>query len=316
MHAKDHKKITKYTLQNYREGLSLDFLKKLKEIEFENESDNEEELVQGTVDEDGFTFERAKNWHFYRSEKEEAENELLKPFKGFFNVTYHPSSRNIMNTHTSKFVDLMKSHQNGKNIDWGDFFNILGRLIHHVQDMSTPSHVMPIFHGPAFFKDFEWKNDTYENFSQNHIVSYLADVEENHFEKASNSINPTNLPNGFISIYDQAAQRTLNFLKSDASDIKDSNGPKPFVATSTLFWQPYDKQLDPNKGKQNRGFGKYGPKEESFGEDFTATIEGVAYNIKFYMYEHIYTALISNAISDTLLCLKYADECYTRKLQV
>lgn len=303
MNVKDHMRITTHTLKHYRNLLSPAFATTLAN------GDNEKELIQGTDDEDNFSPERAMNWHFYRRED---DHDFLQPFKGFFDVTYNPSSRSILTKRNNKFEELVQVHHLGSSRDSQEFFNLVGRLIHHVQDMSTPSHVVPVFHGPEFFKDFRWAKDTYEKFSQINLHKYLEPGGTKP-PLLPEAICPCPVTQGFVEFYDRAAQNTLDFLKSNAAKFEMTMGTEPVMASCEIFWQPYDRHADPNQGKQNRGFGQYGPFEPYFGEDKTLRIDTVTCSIKFSSYEHIFTQFVKYAISDTLNCLLYVDQCCSRQ---
>jgi len=54
---------------------------------------------------------------------------------------------------------------------------VSGRLTHHIQDMSTPSHVVPVYHGPGL-------KDEYENFG----AEYAGKVSTIFSADKSNSI--------------------------------------------------------------------------------------------------------------------------------
>lgn len=303
MNAKDHIRITRHALRHYQNHLSADFKTILAT------GSNESELVQGTDDEDNFSFQRATNWHFYRRED---DNDYLQPFKGFFDVTYDPSSRSILTQHNTKFTDLIQKHRDGMVEDYEDFFNHLGRLIHHIQDMSTPSHVVPVFHGPEFFKDFHWRKDNYEKFSKKNLHKYL------NTEKPEEALLPAvsypgHSDSGFIGFYDRSANNTLDFLKSDEAKFDMTMGTTRVPTSCDVFWRPYDSETDPNRRKQNRGFGQYGPFEEFFSTGKTLTIDGLECTIEFASYEHVFIKFVENAIADTLYCLMYADQCLTGK---
>jgi|GEM_PF-1428036 len=301
MKPDDHRKLTAHTLHYFKGYLTSQFTAAL------SVGDNEGELIQGTVNEDGFSIERATNWHFYRSGD---DDQFLQPFEGFFNITYHPSSRNVVGDHNTKFNAYIQAHADGERIDSNDFFNLLGRVIHHIQDMNTPSHVVPVFHGPEFFRDFKWEKDHYEEFSRKRLPDYLKPADDQSpFQLEIES--PGSLEQGFIDLYDRAAGRALDYLQSDASKFDATIGGKSAKASCELFWEPYDRQNDPNQGKQNRGFGQYGPLEKFFGNDIQEDIDGVTYKIAFSGYEHIYKHFIGSAIADTLTCLMYAGQRYS-----
>ena len=112
-----HKKITKLALEFCKDKLSSKIL------------EHSSNIIQGSDDEDTSNkISRALNWHFYRTEN----SKIPKRVKLLFKTT----SEDILN----KRINSM----NGCDENSDKYYNYLGRIIHHIQDMSTPSHVMPI----------------------------------------------------------------------------------------------------------------------------------------------------------------------------
>ncbi|WP_372998367.1 hypothetical protein [Sulfurimonas sp.] len=117
-------------------------------------------------------------------------------------------------------------------------FKTLGRIIHHIQDMSTPSHVIPIFHGPG-------KEDVYETYMMTYIdndIDFITDVKI--IDKADD----------FRNIYEKFALMSLAHLKDKPIPLLDGS------ASSIKYdkiWTPYPQAQD-NKYIGFGDFGEYG----------------------------------------------------------
>ena len=120
-----------------------------------------QEIINGSGAEDNWwELSRSLNWHFYRS------NVRMKRKYHIF----HVSSELILEKRVAVFLDA------GKPLSMRLFY--LGRILHHIQDMSTPSHVIPIYHGPAFPREFSLGviPDYLEDFLEEHL-SLIGDLK-------------------------------------------------------------------------------------------------------------------------------------------
>lgn len=108
-------------------------------------------LAAGTEAEDTSLLtlrERATNWHFYN------RDEKLRP--GWF------GSRNlddIFIKRTQSLEDLLASQKP----DTADVYERAGRILHYIQDMSVPAHVVPVFHVKLPLLD---RSDPFDNFER------------------------------------------------------------------------------------------------------------------------------------------------------
>jgi hypothetical protein len=206
-----HKHITKSVLMSFKFNLGF--------------SPREMKWIQrGTSLEDWWSpRQRIKNWHFYRA------NDFIKE-KEFFILgkSYTTSEKRV-----EKLISKVKSKVGNRKR-----FITLGRIIHHIQDMSTPSHVVPIFHGPG-------KEDVYET----HMMEYI----ESDIDFIIN-VNLINEADDFRSIYEKYALLSLAHLKDTTVPLLDS--PGSHIKYDKL-WTPYP-QLQDNKYIGFGDFGEYG----------------------------------------------------------
>ena len=188
---------------------------------------------------------------------------------------FKPTSEDILNKRISS---MWNSDRNSDQ-----FYNYLGRIIHHIQDMSTPSHVLPIYHGPKFpltlaigmindhFETFIEKNDSYislENIDTDISIDNIEDLED---------------------IYQKAATDMLkNILKID-EDISN----RPY----SHFW----KHCTEEEYSKINGFGKYGECHDYF----LNIPKNNQYNISKEMLLNIQDLITKHAIVNTVKALLF-----------
>lgn len=184
-------------------------------------------IVKGTMLEDWWPpRDRIRNWHFYRGGNSNIPLQVDK-YLGVNN----PTSIDRVN----KLVYNLKTSKYGSKKQ----LKLIGRIIHHIQDMSTPSHVVPIFHGG----DIE---DSYET----HMMTHIKDMNIDEY------INMNVQIEDFSKIYIKYAESTLNYL---------DNSKVPIVGqeeSNTLFEKIWMKYKEGNN--QIVGFGKFGVYAECF----------------------------------------------------
>jgi len=260
MEGKTHRKITCEAFK-----LCRDFLPDI----YKYNVDFEREVTQGSYDEDNKGLDRALNWHFYRAE----DSCIPKTYAYIFKT----NSREILEKRISELADF--------SLSTFKRYNTLGRIIHHVQDMSTPSHVLPIYHGPMyqFFKCGKIK-DLFEEFIANNQNSITADGLT-----APKSIHEIS---NFIEIYDTAATGMLEILQSG---FKFDNT----IIPSEHFWKNYKIK----ESKHIEGFGAYGDCNHCFTTlDFSLCPD----NLRKETLDNIQKTITNHAIINTCKTILYA----------
>jgi len=91
-------------------------------------------FAKGSVDEDEIGLTRARNWHFYNN------SGRIGKFWIFF-LHCNGSNERIFNERLKTLNKMIIS-----KADPLDIYALAGRVAHHIQDMSSPPHVMPIYH--------------------------------------------------------------------------------------------------------------------------------------------------------------------------
>lgn len=251
-----HKKITKLALEFCKDKLSSKIL------------EHSSSIIQGTDDEDTTKpINRALNWHFYRAENSKIPKRVRLWFK--------PTSEDILD----KRIDSMQ----GCDENSDEFYNFLGRIIHHIQDMSTPSHAMPIYHGPKVPLKLAWGmiDDNFEIFMEKN--DSLISTKNIDIQISIDDIQ------GYKDIYHKAANDMLkNILKVD-EDIAS----RPY----SYFWKHYTEE----EYSKIKGFGMYGECHNYFLE----VPRNNQYNITKETLLNIQDVITTHAITNTCKALLY-----------
>ncbi|MDX8403581.1 MAG: hypothetical protein R8K54_04145 [Mariprofundaceae bacterium] len=295
MKAKAHKKITAKVVDIFKQHRQSSFGEKLDTYGGD--------IVEGSVEADIFPiFERATNWHFYK------ENELLKATKIGL-VMVHPTSDYILGKRINQLHDHISNAKNAtssyvKDNELEDAFELTGRALHHIQDMSTPSHITPIYHGPDFpFNQVDGAlivPDHFENFSAERkvIIPLLEaiDISKNEFDQIENEADIS-----LSGLYDDAAKRSLNSLFDDPASnfiegvVNDNPSPVPL----SMFWQKHS--LNPAGGKI-AGFGSFGPLEKAFDnpDEVVLDDDGNSYHFQTNALENFCSLLLNKMVRDSI----------------
>jgi hypothetical protein len=271
LHHKSHKEITEYVIDRFSHLLSDNIIRYKKYIS------------KGSIKEDGLELHRPKHWHFYTPK----DSTYLKPFE-WLGITIYPSSNHRYNHLCTALQDI-----SDKEI----FFTTVGRVIHHIQDMSTPAHVIPIYHGLSFMPFvFATKIDMLEEYAKDNLSKEMSN---NIFVSSSNDIESIE---SLIKYYHISATKTKEYIKDKKIKIKDT------TVSLDIFWKEYHSSMSNNRLKD--GFGEYGKYHKHFGKDFLLFIDNKEYLLRFEDYKSVYIELINKMILETLYTLIYIDKQY------
>ncbi len=227
-----------------------------------------QEIINGSDIEDTTKlFERITNWHFYRSEE--------SPISDRVYCCIRPTSEHLLQKRIDQMLQYSKDDKRR--------YEYLGRVLHHIQDMSTPAHVLPIYHGPI-------KQDYFENFIEEH-------VEHITFES---TMLPTDtaLEDGLMGLYDLGAKRTINSVLHDGFVVKTDT--EEMKLPLTRFWQ--DHRL--KESFLLKGFGSYGDLNSCFNDYKSSDYSSI---ITEEIMLGIQKKFCDTAIVDTCKALLYAD---------
>ncbi len=285
----DHQKITRRAIELYQLHCPGPFSGHLNRYA--------EDIVEGSKEADTKPLTiRATNWHFYPA------NERLKPIKtrllGLMPITIYPTSDHILRR---RIDELDKEIRKGIS---DDIFNLVGRILHHIQDMSTPAHVVPVYHGLDVLDLVEDEinvRDSFEEYSERNIDSVLGGIIVDHarFQELVHAPQPPD------ALYDHAARRTLKTLYGPDQGFQARvNGVSARLGWDS-YWCPWSS--DETDEASLHGFGSYGPLGHAFGKSHVL-VEDTRYEIPAQACAQLYRTQLSCMIFDSLVVLAHVQQ--------
>lgn len=183
-------------------------------------------FIEGSVEEDVITLglQRLLNWHFYDPGKR-----LGRAWWGAYR-----SNTNRFGSLAEKFAEL-------KSGDVQERYELAGRLVHHVQDMNSPPHTVPVYH------------TTKDQFDK------LVSGEVTGITFSSDQLNTVLQQKGALTVaglnklLTDAADRTIASVNSQVKE----NG-KIVADDWTGFWRKYEMVGDECGESPKSDFGCYG----------------------------------------------------------
>ena len=244
-------------------------------------------LWWGSVKEDIYPFHvRLTHWHFF------PENAALQPRKTKVlgrEFTRYPTSNRICERRVKQ---LEREIARGKS---KGVFELIGRILHHVQDMSTPAHVAPVYHGPL-------APDSYESYSKKHIKDRLGsvDVSSHRFEALRSELR------GSVDLYDKCARATLDYLYHSGREFPCSVDGGAIQAGWDMFWARSSDKDGDRAVMGHKGFGRYGALGKHFGKT-RVEADGKAYQVAPDVFQTLHQDLVQKAVEDSLQVLMFAE---------
>ncbi len=238
----NHEMITEVAIGHFNRCLDEGHLGSLSQI-----SEKERRtLVDGNLHEDLLgPIRRLKQWHFWDPKRRNDNGKYI-------NKTLHKRFDAVEKS-IFKPLDFFSSK-----------YSELGHLLHYLQDVTVPSHVVPIFHpAPPLFKS--------DGFDKYAIDTYNLENETSF--NCSSLISA--LPSNFNELLDSYAKYTLKSIK----EVIPAKGNKKY--TWRLFWK---------EAKKNKRFGKYGKVGNRFGKE----MEVKKIDTPFFMTREIYNNFAKN----------------------
>lgn len=279
MKPESHKRITALALDLFTRDRESSLVADLSGNLFRNA------LLQGTKYEDEFTPTRGLNWHFYPANQtiKAAEHVLLKQPR----IIIKPTSEGILLKRQKGLAALV---QNGPSVG---LFELFGRVLHHLQDMSTPTHVVPVYHGPGNL-------DPYEEYLEKKWQLIAPRIDENQLlEQLSGQQSATD----FKGLYDRAGSRLLDYLFLAQTEFPVTINHQPTTAPGTIFWEPFDAARH-SSGEgvpfHIRGFGRFGPLGSNYAADTPVKIGKTTYRADQEVFLSLATFFVNCAVIDTL----------------
>lgn len=282
MKAEDHVSITEKAIELFQNISSS----KTSQFFFENM----EAIKKGSEDADAPSYERAANWHFYNDNC--GDKILTEDDFGFFkNISLHRTSEYIIQ---KRDFELSKSIQESDNKKICEY---IGRILHHIQDMTTPSHVTPVYHGLIV-------KDSFETYLHENMLQEESPLRKNI------AVQPKEYEalqiNNCFAIYREAAEETLRYLYSGTNTFTATVNGKAQQLGWNYFWQrnadEHPDSYEPDGDFD--GFGKFGPLGKNFGDVKEFDRKGVTYKIETQEYEKLCKYLVHKMTLDSLRVLK------------
>lgn len=323
MNKDDHQKITRNAIDAYLNHFCSERFKPVLEKYCYT-------IVRATETEDVWyrNWHRPFHWHFYKQKAN--TNPDFFHYLGSKMTVY---SHHVYNDYVRDFNDSLAALASyDRTALLGNFscklalkrlFECVGGILHHIQDMSTPAHVVPVFHGKPAPGEFMAIDDQFEAFSGGNIEKYLEkSISQEDLEKVVANALPSD---SFQKIYETAAEKTLDFLRT-ATFVATVDETTRTDVPCTMFWREYDYEMDPLRGHETAGFGEYGPLAGCFGKEnpqekddgrvidagCDCTVDGQHWNIKFEQYSHLYLESLRQMVCNSLWCLHVVDGLYAK----
>ena len=259
MKTEAHKRITEHTIQQFLDSMNGPFLTALHH--------EKQRIIDATEAEDLWykNPERPFHWHFYRPDNVDIPDHFRMIFR-FTLFSHEALDRHIIRLREN--FDYLKTLPRENEAEKRCFYKehkklsrAVGGLLHHIQDMSTPSHVVPVFHGPAAPGGFKYAKDHFEDFAEEHIGEQLRD--RHNWLVSEDDIKNSTPVESYEQLYKNTARETLTYLKGATFMIPIPDG-EGLTMGSTAFWEHYDFISNPKDGKKTAGFGSYGPLENCY----------------------------------------------------
>jgi hypothetical protein len=224
-----------------------------------------EQLVKGNLSEDKRLLRKFRHWHFYNPSKD------LSPQHTF---------ATLFSELATELDSMIAKREPKKNI----YFK-LGQIIHFLQDITCPPHVIPVSHGA---------HDRFDNLDITNIY-HPEKLGKEGFDTLRQSalLNPGNL----LAFYSSQTHASIN--RSFPAEV---NGRQEQMQWS-YFWQA--------EGGPVKGFGRYGKAGNCFGSlQFTEEEETLVtkYEIASSTYKTFVQERVRAAQNVTLRAILYVQE--------
>lgn len=217
----------------------------------------------GIEDDINFTFQRLMNWHFY------------DPGSRLGHTCWCARKSN-----TKRFEYLAEKLTKSTEKGLSDIYELAGRLAHHIQDMSSPPHTVPIYHTTK---------DPFDKYATAEIVG--VKLTSNQLDLVKNEQRTFKFET-MMELLNDAATRTIDRVE------KPVNFDGRLIASDwTGFWRKFELTGAECGQEPHKDFGCYG--KNTYGievEHFTSPV-----------YDRFYKEQIARAIEDTLRLLVLLD---------
>lgn len=176
-------------------------------------------------------------------------------------------------------------------------YHRIGKILHLVQDMSSPPNVIPVYHTPN-------SSDSFETRLNYRMGSCLSNFNYN--QDRFNMVSECSVGENCIeNIYQGAALKTLDYISSSNSQFDIEIDGKTRKAGWDLFWNG-DEQARSSSARYRlhriEGFGRYGPLGKHFGQEQVKVARN-RYVVNSSIYDRLCDFVVRKAIEDSLKIL-------------
>ncbi len=255
-------------------------------------------LCDASGSEDNPEIQRGLNWHFFNNGGKIKNNKFI-PGVRTSEDRVEKLSKSLDKVLPKSGTELTEDAQK-------DAINITGRLLHHIQDMSTPSHVVPVYHGivlkdryEKFGKDFAKKTTTLYSPDTGNSTPESSTITISKVE-VDQAMSKIQTPTA-MKLYEQAANGCLAYL--ELADFQ----AKVDGELQTLLWKSFYREngsSEPqwSESEEKKGFGTFGRCGNNFGKPyFTSNKE--FFEIEHLSYLALYQDMFKKAVIDSVLFL-------------
>jgi hypothetical protein len=283
MRIEDHVEITDYAVNLYWMFSTTELA--------ENYKENIKKIQEGAKSAGNRIMQsRARNLHFYNY------GNRLKPRKiKLFGVlplyTLYPSSEHCLRDYIGEL---------GREIDEGisvNAYELIGKILHLVQDVSSPPHVAPVFHSLR-------TRDSFEDRLNSRIKLYISNytLSQEGFNQICCSEEYPRDQQCIESIYNDAAGKTIDYIRNKKTQFEVKINGELKESGWHLFWMDHEYMQSGSifgKRPKLRGFGGYGPLGKHFGQERITTSRD-RYEIHKNVYEKLSNFVVRKSIEDSI----------------
>ena len=262
-------------------------------------------LEKASADEDSANpltegFHRISNWHFYNN------GNSIKDSSGV-------PGRRTSEKRINKLIKALDKRiegfsENPTDVNAEILLQKAGRVLHHIQDMSTPTHVVPVYHGPDLKDEYETYGKQYAGklaityssspTSPDHwkVAITQSDIETD-LQRLQSSPGEDHI---LFRLYVDSAKKTLKDLTDGVFSARVNNAVEEFDWNS--FWKEHDKDKP-----ANHGFGCFGKLGNNFGRSYFTSDENL-YEVAPEVYFELYKYFYKKSVVDSVYVLNYINQ--------
>jgi hypothetical protein len=253
-------------------------------------------------------FQRPLNWHFYNN-------------NGSIDNSWLPGRRTSeervqkLNSKLDKYIKRL-----AEGYDQDDFEDLLettGRIIHHIQDNSTPTHVVPIYHGPGLVDLYEVYGEVYawqikivdspDKIDPENGGRLLISITADEIADVVRSLDIITTDPPLLDLYETSAQESLKYIRQNSCEFY-RNGRLETIPLDS-FWKEHESEALPCPEKEkmksfSKGFGSFGILCNNFGNHCFKVGDDL-YEAANDDYLNIYKYFFKKSVLDSIVVLEY-----------